>query len=43
MKEFNLEKIYQEFLDSLVEFDDFKSLNAKDFQKYVDNLELKME
>ena len=36
MKEFKFEKIYQEFLDSLVEFDDFKNPTNKEFKEYLD-------
>jgi len=40
MKEFKLERIYQEFLDSLVKFKDFKNLDKRVFQKYLDDKEL---
>lgn len=40
MSEFKLEKIYQEFLDSLVKFDDFKSTLNEDFQAYLDDKEI---
>ena len=40
IKEFKLAKIYQEFLDSLVKFDDFKNVDDKKFQEYLDNKEL---
>ena len=40
MKIFKMESIYQEFLDSLVKFDDFKNLSNKSFQEYLDNKEI---
>ncbi len=40
MREFKMEEIYQEFLDSLVKFDDFKDINNKKFQEYLDSKEL---
>ncbi|GAG95795.1 unnamed protein product [marine sediment metagenome] len=40
MKEFKMERTYQEFLDSLVKFDDFKNLSNKAFQEYIDNKEI---
>lgn len=36
LKEFDLEKGYQEFLDSLIEFNDFRDVSHKKFQQYVD-------
>ncbi|MHA1661176.1 MAG: hypothetical protein ACTSUT_18910 [Promethearchaeota archaeon] len=39
MREFKLEKVYQEFLDSLVKFNDFKNISDKKFQEYLDNEE----
>ncbi len=38
--DFKLDKVYQEFLDSLIKFGDFKNLANKDFQKYLDNIEI---
>ena len=38
LREFKLEQIYQEFLDSLVRFDDFKVTTHEEFQEYLDNL-----
>jgi len=40
MKEFKMESVYQEFLDSLVKFDDFKKISNKEFQAYLDNKEI---
>lgn len=40
ISEFNLEKVYQEFLDSLVELNDFNKLDNKKFQEYLDKNEL---
>ena len=40
MGEFNIEAIYQEFLDSLVRFDEFKNTSNKEFQEYLDNKEI---
>jgi len=40
MEEFKMEEIYQEFLDSLVKFDDFKNVTNKKVQSYLDNIEL---
>jgi hypothetical protein len=40
IREFKLEGVYQEFLDSLVKFDDFKNVDDKTFQEYLDNKEL---
>lgn len=37
--DFKLEVFYQEFLDSLIKFDDFKNLSNKKFQEYLDNAE----
>ena len=39
MKEFNMNKIYQEFLDSLIKFDDFKRFTFETFREYLDNEE----
>ncbi len=39
MREFKMEEIYQEFLDSLVKFDDFKEITNKKFQEYLDSKE----
>lgn len=39
MSEFKMEDIFQEFLDSLVKFDDFKNINNKKFQEYLDSME----
>lgn len=39
MKEFNMKKIYQEFLDSLIKFDDFKRFEFETFREYLDNKE----
>ena len=39
MKEFKLGKVYQEFLDSLIEFNDFKNVSQKDFKEYIDEME----
>ncbi len=36
MREFKLENVYQEFLDSLVEFDDFSNVKNNKFQDYLD-------
>lgn len=36
---FKLENIYQEFLDSLVKFNDFKNMSNKRFQEYLDKIE----
>jgi len=38
LREFKLEQIYQEFLDSLVNYDDFESVNNEEFRDYLDNL-----
>lgn len=38
--DFKLDEIYQEFLDSLVKFNDFKNLSYRDFQEYLDNMEI---
>ncbi len=40
MGEFKLERIYQEFLDSLVKFDDFKNISNEQFKEYLDNKEI---
>ncbi len=40
MKEFNMNKIYQEFLDSLIKFDDFKMFTIETFREYLDNKEI---
>ncbi|MGQ4876205.1 MAG: hypothetical protein ACP6IY_19225 [Promethearchaeia archaeon] len=40
LEEFNLIEIYQEFLDSLVEFNDFKNINKEEFQKYLNSLKI---
>jgi len=40
MGEFKLERIYQEFLDSLVKFDDFKNISNKTFQEYLNEKEI---
>ncbi len=37
MKKFGLYDVYQEFLDSLVKFDDFSDIPFEDFQKYLEN------
>ena len=37
MDEFNLNKPYQEFLDSLVNFKNFEDVPYSAFQKYLDN------
>ena len=39
ISEFKLKNIYQEFLDSLVEFSDFKNIDNKKFQEYLDQKE----
>ena len=39
MREFKMEEIYQEFLDSLIKFDDFKDITNKKFQEYLDSKE----
>ena len=39
MEEFKMEEIYQEFLDSLVKFDDFKNVTNKKVQSYLDSIE----
>jgi len=39
MKEFKLGKVYQEFLDSLIQFNDFKNVSKKDFKEYIDEME----
>ncbi len=39
MREFKMEEIYQEFLDSLVIFDDFKNITNKKLQEYLDSKE----
>lgn len=39
MKEFKMENSYQEFLDSLVKFDDFKNISKISFKEYLDNKE----
>ena len=36
---FKLEGAYQEFLDSLVKFNDFKNMSNKRFQEYLDKIE----
>lgn len=36
MDEFNLNKPYQEFLDSLVNFKNFEDISFPAFQKYLD-------
>jgi len=41
MEEFKMEEIYQEFLDSLVKFDDYKNVTNNQIQSYLDNIELK--
>ena len=41
MNEFNLKKSYQEFLDSLVTFKDFENISFPEFQKYLDEDDLK--
>ena len=38
MKEFKIENIYQEFLDSLIKFDDFKNPTNKEFKEYLDRV-----
>jgi len=40
MKEFNMKKIYQEFLDSLIKFDDYKIFTIEVFREYLDNEEI---
>ena len=40
MKEFNMKKIYQEFLDSLIKFDDYKIFTIENFREYLDNEEI---
>lgn len=37
MREFKMEEIYQEFLDSLVKFNDFQDITYKKFQEYLDS------
>ena len=39
MGEFKLESVYQEFLDSLIEFNDFSNVTNKKFQEYIDKKE----
>ena len=39
MREFKMENIYQEFLDSLVKFNDFKNVTKQEFQKFLDKKE----
>ena len=36
MKKFDLERVYQEHLDSLIEFNDFKNVSKERFQGYLD-------
>ena len=36
MKEFNMKKNYQEFLDSLIKFDDFRRFDFETFREYLD-------
>lgn len=38
--DFKLDETYQEFLDSLVKFNDFKNLSNKDFQEYLDTIDI---
>lgn len=38
LREFKLEQIYQEFLDSIVKFDNFENTTYEAFQDYLDNL-----
>jgi hypothetical protein len=40
MNEFNLSKSYQEYLDSLVKFKDFKDIEFSTFREYLNNEEL---
>ena len=40
MDEFNLNKPYQEFLDSLVKFKNFEDISFPTFQKYLDEDDL---
>ncbi len=39
MEEYKLEKPYQEFLDSMVEFKDFNNVGYKEFKDYLDKLD----
>ena len=41
VKKFGLSDTNQEFLDSIVTFDDFKEVSHQEFRKYLDNEELK--
>lgn len=38
--DFKLDEIYQEFLDSLIKFNDFKDLSNKNFQEYLNNMNI---
>ncbi|MBD3211874.1 MAG: hypothetical protein GF311_04625 [Candidatus Lokiarchaeota archaeon] len=35
LEKFELKKAYQEFLDSLIEFHDFKEVPYEEFQRYI--------
>ena len=41
MQEFDLEDTYQEFLDSLIELDDYKNVTKEKMREYLDNLKIK--
>ena len=41
IEEFKMEEIYQEFIDSLVKFDDYKNVTNKKIQSYLDKIEFK--
>lgn len=38
MQEFKLDQIYQEFLDSLIQFNDFEDVPKKRFKEYIDKM-----
>ncbi len=38
MREFKLDQVYQEFLDSVVKFNDFKNGPKEQLQKYIDQM-----
>ncbi|MGQ4876267.1 MAG: hypothetical protein ACP6IY_19570 [Promethearchaeia archaeon] len=40
LEEFNLIDIYQEFLDSIIVFNDFIDLDKENFRKYLDKIKI---
>lgn len=38
LEKFELEKIYQEFFDSLIKFHDFKDVPYKKFHEYINQM-----